>query len=384
MIRTLAAVQLFACVVLAQTPSPLKEATVYGSPAVLISNDKLELAVAARGGSMNRLVLRGDPEALSPFGNPERFNTQPPRKPLSVLGHFLCADGFGPASAEERKAGLPMHGEAHVLPWGPAVSGKLGGVAAVTFSVKLPLVQETLTRTIQVVDGENVIYVDSEFQSHLGFDRPLNWGEHLTLGAPFLEPENTVVDMSGSRSKTRIYPDEPAQSRRRLASFLDFTWPAAPGKDGSRVDLRGVPPKPDSLDHTTTLMDPSRTYAWVTALNTSRHYLLGYIFRREDFPWVQNWMNYPATLWLQRGVEFATQPFDVPRREAVTLNSLFDAPTYRWLPAMSRISARFLLFYVQTPADMSRIDDVRLEGGKIIVEDRAAGKRLELPASLPL
>jgi len=165
-----------------------------------------------------------------------------------VLGHFICVDGFGPVSAEERKAGLPMHGEAQVLRWGSMASGKLGGTAAVTLSVKLPLVQETLSRTFQMVDGESVIYVESELESHLGFDRPANWGEHATLGSPFLEPEKTVVDLSGRRSKTRLHPVGPAQSRRRLASFQDFTWPVAPSRNGGAIDLRGAPANPDSLD----------------------------------------------------------------------------------------------------------------------------------------
>jgi hypothetical protein len=375
---------LAASLAMAQAPSFVKEATVYNGPALLISNDKLELAVAVKGGSMIRLLLKGDEEKLNPFGNPERFGTQASQKPFTVLGHFICVDGFGPVSAEERKAGLPMHGEAQALRWGAMASGKLGGTAAVTLSVKLPLVEETLSRTLRVVDGESVIYVESELESHLGFDRPVNWGEHATLGSPFLEPEKTVVDLSGRRSKTRAYPDGPAQSRRQLASFQDFPWPAAPSKNGGTIDLRSAPARVDSLDHTATLMDPSRRLVYVTALNTARQYLLGYIFRREEYPWLQDWMYYPATLWMQRGLEFATQPFDVSRREAITLNSMFDTPTYRWLPAMSKISTRFLMFYVKTPAGMTKIDDVRMEGGKIIVEDRAAGKQIVLAASLAL
>jgi len=34
----------------AQTPSPVKEATVYNRPVVLVANDKLEVAVAPQGG----------------------------------------------------------------------------------------------------------------------------------------------------------------------------------------------------------------------------------------------------------------------------------------------------------------------------------------------
>ena len=131
-------------------------------------------------------------------------------------------------------------------------------------------------------------------------------------------------------------------------------------------------------------MEPSRKLAYVTVLNTARHYLLGYVFRREEYPWVQNFMSYTPNGWSGRGLEFATQPFDLPHREMVELNRLFDTPVYRWLPAKSKIGTRFLLFYVKSPEGMTRVDDVRLENGKLIVEDRTAGKTITMPASLGL
>jgi hypothetical protein len=57
----------------------------------------------------------------------------------------------------------------------------------VEFSATLPLVQEIFRRTLRMVDGESVIYIDSELESLLAFDRPINWGEHASNGGPFLE-----------------------------------------------------------------------------------------------------------------------------------------------------------------------------------------------------
>jgi hypothetical protein len=164
----------------------------------------------------------------------------------------------------------------------------------------------------------------------------------------------------------------------------DFTWPMAPAANGTPLDVRAAPANATWMGHTTTLMDPSRRLAWVTVLNTARHYLLGYVFRREEYPWVQNYFSNTSDGWLGRGVEFATQPFDLPRREMVELNRMFDTPVYRWLPAKSKIATRFLLFYVRSPEGMTHVDDVRLESGKLIVEDRASVKTLRLEASLPL
>ena len=354
-------------------------------PGLLLANDKLELTILTQGGSLANLVLQEDPEKLSPLWNPVRMAREVGRRSPSggAMGHFVCVDGFGPVSREERAAGMPGHGEAQTQPWELVASLKQGNTTALTFAVKLPLVQEILHRTLRVVDGEYVVYVESELESLLGFDRPVCWAEHATIGSPFLEPGKTVVDMPTQRGKTRAGADTP-NSRERLKSFTDFTWPLAPTKDGGTVDLRAAPLNPNSQDHTTCVMDPARKLVFVTALHPEKRLLLGYVFKREEYPWLQSWENYPANLKMARGIEFSTQPFDVPRREVIQTNSMLDTPMYRWLPAKSKIGSRFLLFYVRTPEGMNKIDDVTLEGGQLTIEDRGAGKRITLAASLGL
>ena len=119
----------------------------------------------------------------------------------------------------------------------------------------------------------------------------------------------------------------------------------------------------------------------MTAINLRKGLLLGYLFRREDYPWLQTWGNYPPTRKMARGMEFGTQPFDVPRREAIAMGTMFETPIYRWLPAKSKIETRFLLFYTRVPEGFHKVDDVRLENGQLILQDRAAGKQVTLAAS---
>jgi hypothetical protein len=369
----------------AQNPEFLRKATFEDRPAVIFSNDKMELTILTTGGSLANLVLAEDPEKLSPFWNPVRMAREAGQPPSNspAMGHFVCVDGFGPVSDAEKAAGLPGHGEAHTVPWEVTFSGKLASISTVAFKAELPIVQETFTRTFRMVDGENVIHVQSQLESHLGFDRPVNWAEHATIGSPFLAPEVTVMDLSGKQGKTLKHPAKQTLPLR-LASFQDFQWPMAPQGAGGNVDLRAVPASPNSLDHITCLLDPTRRLVWVTAINLAKQLIIGYVFKRNEYPWLQDWEFYPANLKMARGMEFGTQPFDVPRREAILTNSLFDTLTYRWLPAKSKIETTFLLFYAKTPEGFRKVDDVKLEGGKLIVEDRQNGKRIELQASLPL
>ena len=374
---------LFASFALFSVGAAFRDNTFEGFPAVVLSNGKLELTIMRKGGTMTRLVLVDDPEKVSPYWNPMRFARElgKPVKFDGGAGHFVCVDGFGPASAEERAAGLPGHGEAHTETFEISPS-QTGAVTSLKFTAKLPIVQEVFTRTFQTVNGENVIYVESELENLMGFDRPVNWAEHATLGAPFLASGLTVVDLSGSRSRTRPYDQAKlGPLDRRLASGQDFTWPMAPALNGKPIDIRRTPYGAHYLDHAATLLDPKREFEWVTGINLQKRLILGYVFRRADYPWLQYWGNYPPDGRFARGMEFSTQPFDVPRREVISQGPMFNTPTYRWLPAKSKITSRFLLFYSRLPEGFQKVDDITLSNGQILIEDRSNRKQVRIAAS---
>lgn len=354
-------------------------------PSVLLANDKVELTVLTEGGAMAQILLAADKEKVNPLWNPYWIARQAGLKPPTSFarGHFVCIDGFGPVSAEERAAGLTMHGEAYMLPWKLLSHQKSGGTTSAAFSVALPIAQETFTRTYHIVDGENIVWVDSAVASLLSFDRPVFWGEHATVSAPFLEPGKVAVDMPIARSKTKAHQMQPNPTRQ-LQSYVDFTWPMAPTIDGQMFDVRLAPMKPNTTDHTTALLDPARTLAFATALHLEKRLLIGWVFRRAEFPWVQTWLSNPGPNRMTRGLEFSTQPFDLTRADVLKNGPLFDSPVLRILPAKSTVTSSFLMFYTQVPDGFLKVDDVQLSGGKLVIEDRANKKTVTLAASRSL
>src|SRR6516162_9470902 len=120
-------------------------------PNMVLANNRLELTIQQTGGTFSRLLLR-DEEPLSP---------------LATIGHFLALDGFGAPSDQEHAAGMPFHGEASKQLARVIGSRNSGPVRSIILETLLPLVQETLTRTIEMVDGENVVYITSDLQSGL-------------------------------------------------------------------------------------------------------------------------------------------------------------------------------------------------------------------------
>jgi cytochrome c-type biogenesis protein CcmH/NrfG len=89
-------------------------------PALVVSNDTLELTVMAEGGALANLILRDDPAKLSPLWNPARIareaeamdqaKAESEDEPWVVLGRVLRSRGrFAEAEAAVDRADAADH-----------------------------------------------------------------------------------------------------------------------------------------------------------------------------------------------------------------------------------------------------------------------------------
>jgi hypothetical protein len=141
--------------------------------------------------------------------------------------------------------------------------------------------------------------------------------------------------------------------------------------------------------YTAQLLDPGLEIAFVSACNSRQNLLVVYAFRRSDFPWVGNWEehnNRTSAPWkgktFCRGMEFSTTPFAIPRRETIDQGPLFGEKTYRWLPARSSISVRYVIMLFKVPGDFKGVSRLELKGGRALVSEAAGTDRqLSVPVS---
>jgi hypothetical protein len=172
-----------------------------------------------------------------------------------------------------------------------------------------------------------------------------------------------------------------------LRPGAEFNWPNAPTKDGARMNLRTTP----SLrfgHYTAQLLNPEVEIGFIAACNPRLKLLVIYAFRRADFPWVGNWeerYNRTQAPWhgktLCRGLEFSTTPFAIPRRETIDQGPLFGEPTYRWLPAKSKLQVRFLILLFEVPERFRGVRSVSVARGKIeVIESGVRGRKLSVAA----
>ena len=301
---------------------------------------------------MVQLFMKDDPGKLNP---------------LEGLGHFVCVDGFGSVSPEERAAGLPGHGEAYRVPWDLRSAERKDGTLTVVFAASLPLVQENFRRTIRMVDGESVIHIETGSRACSASIGPSTGPSTPRLAAVSRAGKDGHGDvrhrgMTRSHESQATSPPEPHQ----LADFKEFTWPMrADAKRRPARHASGAGADAGSRSHD--VLDGSLAAARVHHRVPSRQAGPARVrLPAGGVPWTQIWDSYPGKgRRSSRGLEFATQPFDVPRREAIQTNALFGTPTYRWLPAKSTIRSSFVMFYTRTPEGFMKVDDVVLADGRL-------------------
>ena len=307
-----------------------------------------------------------DPDRYTPSHHRRVYGPPPDGKLLAgIAGHSLSFDHFGPPSKEETAAGLTTHGEAPSLKWDLRKKSDTPR-PTLHYGATLPTAQIDFCRTISL-DRENpVIYCEEEATNLSVYDRPISWNQHVTFGPPFLECGTTVFDMPATRGK--VCP--PGYSEQIfLRPDAEFTWPTAPTKLGRAANLRTTPDQPFG-QYTAQLLDPELEITFISACNPSQEFLVVYVFRRADFPWVGNWEernNRTEPPWKARtfcrGIEFSTTPFAIPRRDTIDQGLLFGERTYRWLPAKSRQTVRFLILLFRVPDGFAGVKEVSIRQG---------------------
>ena len=322
----------------------MPETQYHGRRACYIENETLRVTLLVEGGHIAEILHKAtgvnplwtppwpsiEPSSYSLAKHPEYGSDSESKLLSGIMGHNLCLDLFGPPSPEEAAAGMTVHGEASIN--GYAFENCEGALVQTTRSEAAGL---AFVRRLRM-DGAG-IHIQESVENATTLDRPIAWTEHVTLGPPFLEKGSTRFRATATKSRT--------------LEGLDFDWPRLPKADGSREDLQVFTDAPSSGGFTTHLMDPARDDAWFMAWSPSAKVVLGYVWRRQDFPWLGIWEeNYSRQTppWngrtLTRGMEFGASPFPEPRRQMIDRGSLFSAPGYRWIPALTTVTVEYTAF----------------------------------------
>lgn len=322
-----------------------------------IENDDLLLTVAQEGGHVARLLHKSsginplwtpqwpsiEPSEYSPERHPEFGDSNEAQLVAGLLGHSVCLDLFGAPTPSEAASGMPVHGEAPVVPYALTGDG-----ASLTMRADLPLAEMRFTRNLQLAK-EGVVRFRETLENLSATDRPIGWTQHVTLGAPFLERGTTRFLLTSRQS--RVMDSSFNNGLGAQAPDADFEWPLCPRRDGKIDDLSIMTAAPVSAGFTAHLMEPASEHVCFVAWSPAVKLLIGYVWRQRDFPWLARWEENHLRTWapwngegFALGMEFGVSPFVENRRDMVARGGMFGAPAFRWLDARSACEVNYVAF----------------------------------------
>jgi hypothetical protein len=248
----------------------------------------------------------------------------------------------------------------------------------------LPAASLRLRRELRLRHNESVVYVEETLTNERAQDHFFHWTQHVTLGLPLLNPMESVIALPGTRALTWPHGYEGASL---VQDNKEFTWPDAPAIEGGKVNLAHAFAQNGKGFVAAVLLDPQREIGFVAALNWQLGLLLGYIFRRSDFPWVAIWEENLArkgSPWdgktRARGLEFGSTPMPIGKEETFARGSLFNTPTFRRIPAKSEQRVPYVAFLSKVNSGWRSIGDIQVAQDQIVVTEEQ-GEQLELRAA---
>ena len=323
-----------------------------GRRAAIVENDDVRVTVLEEGGHIAEILDKRS--GVNPLWTPPWHSIEPStyvrarhteygsgsdaKLLAGIMGHNLCVDIFGGPSDAEAAAGLTPHGDASVVRYQLDVTGQ-----ALSMHASLPLAELRIERRIELRD--RAVSIREIIENMTACDRPIGWTEHVTLGPPFLERGLTEFRASATRSKVF---EHAFGADDYLIAAATFDWPFAPRVDGGTSDLRRFTSATASSAYTAHLMDAAREQAFFVAFSPNTRLAFGYVWSRHDFPWLGIWEENHSRIhppWngvtLACGMEFGASPMPESRREMIDRGRLFGVPTYRWIPAKSRVEVEY-------------------------------------------
>jgi hypothetical protein len=339
----------------------------HGRRAAAIENDTLRVTVLEEGGHIAEVLHK--PSGVNPLWIPHWTSVEPStfdpaahgdfgssadaKLLAGIMGHNLCLDIFGGPSADEAAAGLTAHGEGSVAPYRVKTTDR-----ALTMQADLPVCGLRVTRMLDLHDER--VRVRERVENLRASDRPIGWTQHVTLAPPFLQHGRTVFRATATRSK--VFERQFGRADY-LEPATEFNWPFAPRVGGDVADLRRYTSATSSSAYTAHLMDPAREDAFFVAFTPEFRLAFGYVWKQTAFPWMGIWeenRSRPQSPWnletVTRGMEFGVSPFPETRRQMIDRGSLFDVPTYRWIPAQGAVVVEYWIVALAVPAVPERLD----------------------------
>jgi hypothetical protein len=335
-----------------------------------ITNNVAGLSVDPFGGAITRFELAGS--GINPLGFHFTSEQMPANNKggANFQGHFICLGRWGLPSAGEINSGIPNHGEPANSRW--TITGERSlELRMQTLAGKEGLAVERLL----LLDAENAVYLVKESVKNINpLGRLYNMVQHPSFADPFLD-ETTIVDCNAAQGFD--------QAHYKAIPANKFEWPGFLEGHKTPLNLRTATSGYSAVY--SFVSNPSGKHGWITAYSPKHHLLLGYCWKRSDYPWIHIWQQFEEGKLLYLGTEFGTAGIHQPFKEILdTATTLFGEKTFDYLDSGETVNRAFISFTARTSDGFSGVEGIELEGDRLFVKAMPGGEDLHFRLSKKL
>lgn len=276
-------------------------------------------------------------------------------------GHFLCLGRWGDPSPGEASKGHIKHGNFNQLEWRATTNGMHAILTA-----QSQLEGLNIEREVEIDASAAVLLVKESVQNTHTIGRLYNMMQHPTLAAPFIDA-NTMVDCNVTRGFDYAF--------EHYNEIKFGNWPQLTTYDGRSINLSNPERKYSSVF--SFIVNPSDEWGWITAFSPTHGTVLGYLWKRKDYPWMAHWLHFENGELLYRGLEFGTTGVHKPIKEIWERDmlQLLGEKTCCFIDAGEIQQRSYVAFLFAVPEGFKGVQQVRLDGNAIaIIEKEAKGK----------
>ena len=316
---------------------------------VKLENSTIVLHMNLNGGSYIDFHIKEQPL------NPLNFLLEVPPQP-PYMGHFLCFDRWGPPTESEKTNGFTHHGEANLQVWKMLDENNSG----CTMKCSLPMGGLELIRDVKLSDSEPVFFVTEKIKNLNKYGRMFNIVQHVTIAPPFLT-KSTIFDNNTEKG----FENKEDGSLNQEETILN--WPVA-SHNGEKISLRHFDNAWPRVTSFTFSQDEE--YGWVTACNPKEKLMLGYIWKTEEYPWINFWRSMDNGLPIAFGMEFGTTGFHEPFPIIAKKGKIFGRNIYDFIDANEELNKSFIAFLAKIPEDYKGVEKVEIKDSFLNIKEK--------------
>ncbi len=334
-------------------PGKEKKEPENGSTHLHLKNYYAGLVIDQYGGAYINFYLKND--SINPLTWSLTSDQMPENNKdgAPFQGHFLCLGRWGAPTPGEMEMGVPHNGEATNSMW------TVEGIS----SDKLVMSHEStldgldIVREVEFIGNEALFEVTERVRNSNTVGRLNNIVQHVTLGPPFLSAATMVFTNAGPGFfQDHSYPDP---------HRWEYRWPIAKDSLGNEYDLQR-----SDIDYnyvSTHLIED--TVGWIAAWNPERMLLLGYVWQKKDYPWVNVWNHISNGKPVAKGLEFGTTGIGRPYQDLLAVDTRFHGyDSFEYLDAGEAVEKSFYGFLIKTERNIQGINAVSVNDKSITLD----------------